>query len=97
MDARDRVTTMADNIPSGGSGSDAMDRERHAGWQMPELTAAARAGARASARKPLSASAPLLLLGLALHPGAAGVLEVHSMLLGVPIGRSDDAMLAARS
>jgi len=28
MDARDRVTTMADNIPSGGSGSDAMDRLR---------------------------------------------------------------------
>src|SRR3981189_3213891 len=51
---------------------------------MPELTAAARAGARASARKPLSASAPLLL-GLALHPGAAGVLEVHSLPLGVPI------------
>ena len=52
---------------------------------MPELTAAARAGARASARKPLSASAPLLL-GLALHPGAAGVLEVHSLPLTVPIG-----------
>ena len=28
MDARDRVTTMADNIPSGGFGSDAMDRLR---------------------------------------------------------------------
>ena len=28
MDALDRVTTMADNIPSGGSGSDAMDRLR---------------------------------------------------------------------
>ena len=28
MDARDRVTTMADNTPSGGSGSDAMDRLR---------------------------------------------------------------------
>ena len=28
MDARDRVTTMADNIPSEGSGSDAMDRLR---------------------------------------------------------------------
>jgi len=28
MDARDRVTTMADNIPSGGSSSDAMDRLR---------------------------------------------------------------------
>ena len=28
MDARDRVTTMSDNIPSGGSGSDAMERLR---------------------------------------------------------------------
>ena len=28
MDARDRVTTMADNIPSGSSDSDAMDRLR---------------------------------------------------------------------
>ncbi|MGA7065228.1 MAG: hypothetical protein WB048_02680, partial [Pseudolabrys sp.] len=27
-------------------------------------------------------------LGLALHPGAAGVLEVHSLLLTVPIGAS---------
>ena len=28
MDARDRVTSMADNIPSSGSGIDAMDRLR---------------------------------------------------------------------
>ena len=28
MDARDRVTTMTDNIPSSGSGSDAMGRLR---------------------------------------------------------------------
>src|SRR4051812_5244212 len=34
-------------------------------------------------RKPLSASDPLLL-GLALHPGAAGGLKVHSLPLGVP-------------
>ena len=61
MDARDRVTTMADNIPSGGSGSDAMDRLRVA----------------------------IENHQIALHPGAAGVLEVTPLTrLTVPIGAS---------
>ena len=151
MDARDRVTTMADNIPSGGSGSDAMDRLRVAienhqkaterqtattrwlnvvmtrsddldgsphrrpdlahrpllaflvvpratsGWQMPELTAAARAGARASARKPLSASAPSSSSASRFTLARRGFWRFTLCCLAFQSGRSDDAMLAARS
>ena len=139
MDARDRVTTMADNIPSGGSGSDAMDRLRVAIENHQKATERQTATTRwlnvvmtrsddldgSPHRRPDLAHRPLLaflvvaratsgvadaradrgcagrregvgsqaaprqrppFLGLALHPGAAGVLQVHSMPLGVPIG-----------